>query len=131
MMPILLFSFYAIMSLTTPNYNNLGNSGGIYFYPLYATFELMTLHTLGTWLWVHTNIWMAIVTLNSKFSDKAYKYICDGSLWCYASHYLFIVMFAFFVVRPLQLSFFPGFLVMFFGTELMVMLTWIMMVEIP
>lgn len=131
MAPIILFLFYATMSVTTPNYNNIGKSGGIYFYPLYATFELMTLHTLGTWLWVYTNIWVAIVTLNSKFNDRAYKYICDGSLWCYASHYMFIIIIAFFVVRPLGLSFIPGFILMFFGTEFIVMITWIFMVEIP
>lgn len=129
MAPICLFLFYATMSLTTPNYSDIGKSGGIYFYPLYATFGLMCLHTLGTWLWVYVNIWVAIITINNKFSDRAYKYICDGSLWCYVSHFLFIVLIAFYVVRPLKLTYFPAFFVMFFGTEIGVMVTWIMMVE--
>merc|ERR1712146_715127 len=89
----------------------------------------MCLHTLGTWLWVYTNIWVAIATLNDKFNERAYKYICDGSLWCYVSHYLFIVLVGYYIVRPLNLSFVPAFFVMFFGTEFFVMITWIMMVE--
>jgi len=128
--PIMLFMFYAIMSLTTPNYKDIGNNGGIYFYPLYATFGLMCLHTLGTWLWVYVNIWVAIETLNKKFGDRWYRLLNGGSLWCYASHYLFIVIMAQYVVRPMGLTFMPAAFVTFFGVELLVLLSWIVILSI-
>jgi hypothetical protein len=125
MAPVILFLFYSTMSLTTPNYKDTGNSGSIYFYPLYANFGLMCLHTLGTWLWVYTNIWISIATLNNKFGDKCYRYLSEGSLWCYATHYLFIVLVAQYVVRPLGLTFIPAAFVTFFGVEIAVLATWI------
>jgi len=111
--------------LTTPNYNVLGNNGSIYFYPLYASFGLMSLHTFGTWIWVYTNIWVAIEVLNHKFGERWNQLLNGGSLWCYASHYLFIVLTAQFIVRPFGLTFIPAAVVTFLTTELSVLLSWV------
>lgn len=124
-----MFLFYFIYSLTTPNYSDTGN-GSIYFYPLYATFGLMCVHTMGTWLWVYTNIWVAIVVLNSKFGETAHKLLNQGSLWCYASHYLFIVLISYYIVRPMGMTFAQAFFTIFFGAEIGVMITWIGILQI-
>lgn len=84
----------------------------------------MCVHTLGTWIWVYTNIWVAIQTLNHKFGERWYQLLNGGSLWCYCSHYLFIVLTAQFIVRPLGLTFMPAAFVTFLSVEISVLVTW-------
>ena len=124
LVPLVLTCFYVCYSVTTPNYNK--NPGLFYFYPLYEEFSLMTMHTTGTWMWIYVNIWVAISMLNSKFSDRSFRLVSGGGLWCYVIHLLFVVLFAKYVIYGRKWSYVPATLILFFLTEGAVMLTWIL-----
>lgn len=43
---------------------------------------------------------------NKKFSDWFFSLFVSSSMWAYISHYIFIVISANYIVRPLELSYY-------------------------
>ena len=63
------------------------------------------MYTTGTWQWVYAMVWVMKEVANEKYSDFAYEVIVGSSMWAYISHYVFIVISANYIVRPLNLSY--------------------------
>jgi hypothetical protein len=123
MAPIAIVMFLFIYAMTSPmNYSNMGH---LFFYPLYSTYGLQCLYTTGTWLWVFSIIWIMAHIANDKFNPMIYNYVCGSALYAYVSHYFFILMFSVLLIRPYKIEFMPAFFIMFFGTQLVIMITYI------
>lgn len=61
---------------------------------------------------------------NDKKNDTFYKYFTGASLYAYLSHYFFIILLSVLVVRPYKLTFPEAFCLMFFGTLVIIFLTY-------
>lgn len=121
--PIAVVAFLFMYSLTSPM--NFSNVGHLFFYPLYSTYWLQCLYTTGTWLWVFSIIWVMAAIANDKFNETVFDYVNGSSMYAYLSHYFFIILIGVFVIRPAHIDFVPGVILMFFGTQLLIMLTYI------
>ena len=104
---------------------NYGGLGQLFFYPLYDDYWLQCLYTTGTWLFVFTIIWIMALISNSTFNKTFYKYFTGAALFAYLSHYTFIIFLSVMVVRPYKLTFPQAFCVMFFGTFILIIATYI------
>lgn len=62
---------------------------------------------------------------NDKFNETVFDYVNGSSMYAYLSHYFFIILIGVFVIRPAHIDFVPGVILMFFGTQLLIMLTYI------
>lgn len=67
---------------------------------------------------------------NKKFNDTAYRFIAGSALYAYVSHYLFIVLWAVFIIRPYQLTFIPALFLDFFLTDTVIFATYAIFVLI-
>jgi len=121
--PLAVVFFLFMYSLTSPM--NFSKMGHLFFYPLYETYWLQCLYTSGTWLWVYAIIWTMAATANEKFNETVFNYVTGASMYAYLSHYFFIILFGVFVIRPYHIDFVPGVALMFFGTQALIMLTYI------
>lgn len=61
---------------------------------------------------------------NDKFNDTFYKYFTGAALWAYLSHYFWIILLSVTIVRPYKLNFPEAFCIMFFGTFVIIILTY-------
>ena len=121
--PVMIVFFLFMYSITCPmNYSDMGH---LFFYPLYSDYSLQCLYTSGTWLWVYTIIWIMAHISNDKFNDTIYKYVTGSSMYAYLSHYFFILLISVMIVRPYKITFIPALFLMFFGCQLMIMMTYI------
>lgn len=103
---------------------NYGGLGQLFFYPLYDDYWLQCLYTTGTWLFVFTIVWIMALIGNDKFNETFYKYFTGAALYAYLSHYCFIILLSVLIVRPYKLTFPEAFCLMFFGTFLIIFLTY-------
>ena len=62
---------------------------------------------------------------NDKFNDVVYDFVSGASLYAYVSHYFFILILSVLIIRPNQIGFLPAFFIMFFGTFILVLATYI------
>ena len=123
MAPIGLGLCLFLYSLTSPmNYSNMGF---LFFYPLYVDHPLMSLHTSGSWLWIYGITWLMAEFANDKFNGIVYDFVSGASLYAYVSHYFFILILSVLIIRPHKIGFLPGFFIMFFGTFVLVLATYI------
>lgn len=104
--------------------NNYKDFGQLFFYPLYDEFWLRCLYTTGTWTGVFITVWYMAAIGNEKFNDLVYKYVTGSALYAYLSHYFFILIISVGIVRPYQIGFIPGLFLMFFGTFLLIFITY-------
>jgi hypothetical protein len=112
-----------LYALSSPmNYSNMGF---LFFYPLYQDQPLMSLHTSGSWLWIYGITWFMADFANDKFNDVVYDFVSGASLYAYVSHYFFILILSVLIIRPNQIGFLPAFFIMFFGTFILVLATYI------
>lgn len=111
--------FYSICSPM-----NYGGLGQLFYYPLYDDYTLQCLYTTGTWLFVFTIVWIMALISNDKFNETFYKYFTGAALYAYLSHYFFIILLAVLVVRPYKLTFPEAFSLMFFGTFVLIFITY-------
>lgn len=121
--PISIVGFIFAYALFSPM--NFSKIGHLFFYPLYETYWLQCMYTSGTWLWVYAIIWTMAAVANDKFNETVFNYINGSSMYAYLSHYFFIVLIGLFIIRPYHIDFFPGVLLMFFGTQLCIFLTYV------
>jgi len=112
-----------IYSITSPM--NYGDMGHLFFYPLYTDYTMQCFYTTGTWLWVFTIVWIMAYIANDKFDDTIYKYVTGASLYAYLSHYFFIILISATIVRPYHLGFLPALFLMYFGSFVLIFLTYI------
>ena len=110
---------YSICSPT--NYKDFGQ---LFFYPLYDEYWLRCLYTTGTWTGVFIVVWIMAAIANEKFNDLVYKYVTGSALYAYLSHYFFILIISVGIVRPYQIGFILGLFLMFFGTFLLIFITY-------
>ena len=112
-----------LYALSSPmNYSNMGF---LFFYPLYVDHPLMSLHTSGSWLWIYGITWAMAEFANDSFNRVVYDFISGASLYAYVSHYFFILILSVLIIRPNQIGFLPAFFIMFFGTFILVLATYI------
>ena len=62
---------------------------------------------------------------NKKFNDNVYKYAAGSALYAYVSHYFFIILWAVFIIRPYQITFIPALLIMYFLTDAVIIVSYI------
>ena len=62
---------------------------------------------------------------NDSFNRVVYDFISGASLYAYVSHYFFILILSVLIIRPNQIGFLPAFFIMFFGTFILVLATYI------
>jgi len=103
---------------------NYGGLGQLFFYPLYEDYPLQCLYTTGTWLFVFSIVWIMALIGNDKFNETVYKYFAGSSLYAYLSHYFWIILLSVMIVRPYKLTFEEAFCVMFFGTFVLIFITY-------
>jgi len=116
------FCIFVYAWSTPMNYKNMGH---LFFYPLFEEYWLMCLHVVGTWTWVYTIVWLLAEFGNSQFNRIIYNFVNGCSLYAYLSHYFFIVLIAVSIVRPYQIGFIGAFFLIFFGTFLCIIVTFI------
>lgn len=61
---------------------------------------------------------------NDKFNETFFKYFTGAALYAYLSHYFWIILLAVLVVRPYKLTFPEAFALMFFGTFVLIFITY-------
>lgn len=61
---------------------------------------------------------------NDKFNETFYKYFTGAALYAYLSHYFWIILLSVMIVRPYKLTFAEAFCLMFFGTFVLIFLTY-------
>lgn len=121
--PLTVLFVVFMYAITTPmNYTNLGH---LFFYPLYTDYWLQCLYTSGTWVWLYSIIWIMAWVANDKFNDTIFNYVIGSSMYAYLSHYLYILLISVFIVRPYKLGFVNACALMFFGTQLIILLTYV------
>jgi len=120
--PIMIALGLLLYAITSPM--NYGGLGQLFFYPLYDDYTLQCLYTTGTWLWVYSLIWIAAICCNDKFNPTFYKYFTGASLYAYLSHYFFIILIAYLIVRPYKFTFIAAFFTMYFGTFFLIFITY-------
>jgi hypothetical protein len=103
---------------------NYGGLGQLFFYPLYDEYWLQCLYTTGTWLFVFTIVWLMALVGNDTFNMTIYKYFTGSALYAYLSHYFFIILLSVMIVRPYKLTFAEAFCIMFFGTFVLIFVTY-------
>lgn len=99
--------------------------GALFFYPLYSDYPLQVLHVIGTWLWVFSVVWLMAEFGNFQFNRIVYKFVSGCSLYAYLSHYFFIVVLVVAFVRPYKMAFVPAFFLVFFGTFILIIASYI------
>lgn len=52
--------------------------------------------------------WVMELVANKKFNDYAYRVLAGSSMYAYLSHYLFILVVAVTIIRPLGIPFVPA-----------------------
>jgi len=62
---------------------------------------------------------------NEEFSGIIYRFVTGVSLYAYLSHYFYIVVIVVVLVRPYKIGFIPAFFLVFFGTLLLIAITYI------
>jgi len=62
---------------------------------------------------------------NYQFNKMIYKFVSGCSLYAYLSHYFFIVVLVVAFVRPNKMGFIPAFFLVFFGTFLLIIASYI------
>lgn len=103
---------------------NYGGLGRLFFYPLYDEYWLQCLYTTGTYVFVFTIVWIMAAISNDKFNETFYKYFTGAALYAYLSHYFFIIILSVSIVRPYKLTFAEAFCLMFFGTFVLIFITY-------
>jgi len=96
----------------------------LFYYPLYDNYTLQCLYTTGTWVFVFMIVWIMALIANDKFNPTFYKYFTGAALYAYLSHYFYIILLAALVVRPYKLNFAEAFSLMFFGTFILIFITY-------
>jgi hypothetical protein len=120
--PLTLGFFMLSYSLFSPmNYKDFGQ---LFFYPLYSKYWLRCFYTTGTWVFVYIIVWFMAALGNEKFNDLVYKYVTGAALYAYLSHYFFILIISVGIVRPYNLGFIPALNLMFFGTYILIFVTY-------
>jgi hypothetical protein len=66
---------------------------------------------------------MALIS-NDKFNETFYKYFTGAALYAYLSHYFWIILLSVMVVRPYKMNFPEAFCIMFFGTFVLIFITY-------
>lgn len=103
---------------------NYGGLGQLFFYPLYEDYTLQCLYTTGTWVFVFSIVWIMALIGNDKFNETFYKYFTGAALYAYLSHYFWIILLSVLIVRPYKMNFPEAFCVMFFGTFVLIFITY-------
>jgi len=62
---------------------------------------------------------------NEKFNDTIYNYVSGSALYAYVSHYFFILIISVLIVRPNKIGFIGAFFLMFFGTQFLILITYV------
>lgn len=62
---------------------------------------------------------------NDEFNRIIYNFVSGCSLYAYLSHYFFIVVIVVVIVRPYKIGFLGAFFLVFFGTFLLIIITYI------
>ena len=81
-------------------------------------------YTTGTWVFIYLIVWYMAALGNEKFNDLVYKYVTGAALYAYLSHYFFILIISVGIVRPYKIEFIPGLCLMFFGTFILIFITY-------
>ena len=110
------------MAYTFTAPTNHSDTGFLFYYPIYFSFVYQAGYVLGSWQWVYTLMWAGkkIITERGSF----YESIVGAGMWAYISHYLFIVLSAEFIVRPLGLSYALATVVNFGLTEVAIFVSY-------
>lgn len=120
-----LFVGFCIFTYSCTSPMNYTNMGALFFYPLYSDYPLQVLHVIGTWLWVYVVVWLMAEFGNYPFNKMLYKFVSGCSLYAYLSHYFFIVVLVVAFVRPNKMGFVPAFFLVFFGTFILIIASYI------
>ena len=121
--PATLLGFLILYSISSPMSHS--KEGNLFFYPLYSDFWNQCSYVIGTWLWITIIVWSMAHFANGKYNEKVYNYITGSAYYAYISHYCFILIISVTFVRPYKLSFVSAFLLMLFGTQLLIFMTYI------
>jgi hypothetical protein len=82
------------------------------------------MYTTGTWVFVFSIVWIMALIGNDKFNETFYKYFTGAALYAYLSHYFWIILLSVMVVRPYKMNFPEAFCIMFFGTFVLIFITY-------
>lgn len=77
------------------------NEGDVWSYPLYDAWWLRGIYVTGSYLWVYIYSIYAFKTSNKVYNETLIIMARDISRYGYLVHYLFIVIVASYVVKPL------------------------------
>mmetsp|Transcript_8505 Transcript_8505/g.14316 ORF Transcript_8505/g.14316 Transcript_8505/m.14316 type:complete len:231 (-) Transcript_8505:35-727(-) len=113
--PLFFFVFAFTAAMTEPVVYNA--PGDLYFYPLYETFFLQCCFTIGSYFWVYFLSWLMKWIGNEKFGEKVYGFIGGSSLWAYCTHYLWIVLSSYYIIRPNNIPYTHAVVINFFVAE--------------
>jgi hypothetical protein len=80
---------------------------------------------MGTWIWLTAIVWTMAHIGNEKFNDTIYNYVSGSALYAYVSHYFFILIISVLIVRPNKIGFVGAFFLMFFGTQFLILITYV------
>lgn len=75
-------------------------------------------------------VWAFKEHSNAKFNDYLYDLIVGSSMWAYISHYVFIVLSANYIVRPLGLTYVQALISNVLFAEVMVLITYFLIEKI-
>ena len=121
LMPLCFMGYGLNLAVDTPTIYK--NEGFLFFYPLYIPWWAQNFHTLGSFYYAYFLAWYMKTVSNEKFNTNVYNIIVGGSMWAYLSHYLWIVIVVYYVVRPYKLDFSVAAPVTWMGTEVLVVLS--------
>merc|ERR1711990_891896 len=74
---------------------------------------------------VYLIVWVMAEACNDEYNRIVYNFVTGASLYAYLSHYFFIVVIVVVLVRPYKMGFIPAFFLVFFGTLLLISITYI------
>lgn len=76
-------------------------------------------------MWIYFISWTMHHIANKKFNETGYNLVTGSSLYAYLSHYFFIILIAVMVIRPYKISFIPALAVEIVGTNLCILVTYL------
>ena len=120
----------AILLYSLSSAQNYTQVGFLFFYPLYNDYTIQCLYTTGTWMWLYFIVWTMQYIANKKFNDNVYKYVAGSALYAYVSHYMWIVVWNVYIVRPYQITFIPALFIDFFLTDAVIIFTYVIFVMV-
>ena len=119
--PAMLYIFSITVSVTSPTVEK--GTLNLFFYPLYFPTWLQNTYTLGSFWWVFLLSWWCQAICNDIQSKFWYNIICGTSTTGYVTHYFFIIISAYYFVRPLKMGFIGGFFTNLIFTNICIQLT--------